>query len=63
VVPLFDQLSEKALRNFVPEYLVLELSTQEIHHRHRRSISPNIYSLAKHSRAANEDWYPRNHPA
>jgi hypothetical protein len=27
VVPLFNQLGEKALSNFVPEYLVPELST------------------------------------
>jgi hypothetical protein len=32
-MPLFNQLGEKALNKFVPEYLVPELSTQQIHHR------------------------------
>jgi hypothetical protein len=62
-MPLFDQLSEKALSNFVPEYLVPELSTQQIHNRQGRSRSPSIYSLVKHSGAANEDWYLGYHPA
>jgi hypothetical protein len=33
VVPLLDQLGEKALNDFMPEYLIPELSTQQIHHR------------------------------
>jgi hypothetical protein len=57
-MPLFDQLGEKALDNFVPEYLVLELSTRQIYHRQGRSRSPSIYSLPKYSGAAAEDWYP-----
>jgi hypothetical protein len=62
-VPLFDQLSKKALSDFVPEYLVPELSTRQIRHRQRKSRSSSTYSLAKHSRAADEDWYLRYHPA
>jgi hypothetical protein len=56
-VPLFEQLIEKALNSFMLEYLVPELSTQQIHHRQGRSRSPSSYSLAKHSGAAYEDWY------
>jgi hypothetical protein len=55
-VPLFDQLNEKALNNFMPYYLVPELSTQEFPHRLGRSRLPSIYSLAKHSGATDEDW-------
>jgi hypothetical protein len=62
-MPLFDQLGEKALDNFVPEYLVLELSTRQIYHRQGISRSPSIYSLPKYSGAAAEDWYPGYHPA
>jgi hypothetical protein len=62
-VPLFDQLGKKAHSNFVPEYLVPELCTRQIHHRQGRSRSPSIYSLAKHSWAADEDWYLGYHPA
>jgi hypothetical protein len=47
MVHLLDQLSEKAFNDFITEYLVPELSTQKIHHRQRRSRSPNIYSLAQ----------------
>jgi hypothetical protein len=63
MVPLFDQLGEKALNDFMPEYLVPELSTQKICHRQERSRSPNTYSLVTHSGAADEDWYPRYHLA
>jgi hypothetical protein len=62
-MPLFDELSENALIDFVPEYLVPELSTRQIHHKQGRSISPSTYSLGKHSGAADEDWYPGYHPA
>jgi hypothetical protein len=31
-VHLFNRLGEKVLSNFMPEYLVPELSTQQIHH-------------------------------
>jgi hypothetical protein len=62
MVPLFDQLSEKALSDVVPEYLVPELSTQQIHHRQGRSRSLSTFSLAKHSGATEEDWYPGYHP-
>jgi hypothetical protein len=55
MVPLFDHFVEKALNNFMPEYLVPELITQQIHHKQGRSRSPSIYSLAKHSGAADED--------
>jgi hypothetical protein len=61
-VPLFDQLGEKALSDFVLEYLVPKLSTRQIHHRQGRSISPSIYSLTKHSGATDEDWYVGYHP-
>jgi hypothetical protein len=47
----------------MPEYLIAELSTHQIRHRQERSISPSTYSLAKHSRAADEDWYLGYHPA
>jgi hypothetical protein len=60
-VPLFDQLTEKALNSFMLEYLVPELSTQQIHHRQGRSRSPSSYSLAKHPGAAYEDWYSGYH--
>jgi hypothetical protein len=36
-VHLFDQLGQKALSDFVPEYLVPELNTRQIHHRQGRS--------------------------
>jgi hypothetical protein len=62
-MPLFNQLSEKALSDFMPEYLILELSTRQIHHGQGRSRSPSIYSLAKHSEAADKDWYPVYHPS
>jgi hypothetical protein len=61
-VHLFDQLSEKALNDLMPEYLVSELSTRQIRHRQGRSRSPSIYSLTKHSRATDEDWYSGYHP-
>jgi hypothetical protein len=61
-VHLFDQFGEKALNDFVPEYLVPKLSTRQIHHRQGRSRSSSIYSLAKHLGAADEDWYPGYHP-
>jgi hypothetical protein len=48
---------KKALSNFMPDYLVPKIEYSEIHHRQGRSNSPNIYSLAKHSRAADMDWY------
>jgi hypothetical protein len=54
-VHLFDQLDEKALNDFMLEYLVHGLSTRQIHHGQGRSKSPSIYSLAKHSEATNED--------
>jgi hypothetical protein len=54
---------KKALIDFMPEYLVPELSTQEIHHKQGRSKSPSIYSHVMHSRDADEDWYPGYHPA
>jgi hypothetical protein len=62
-VPLFDQLGEKALSDFMVEDLVPELSTRQIHHRQGRSRSPSTYSLVKHSGAADEDWYPGYYPA
>jgi hypothetical protein len=40
----------------------MKLSTQQIHHRQGRSRSPSIYSLDKHSGAADEDWYPGYQP-
>jgi hypothetical protein len=61
-VHLFDQLGEKALTDFMPEYLVPELSTPQIRHRQGRSRSLSIYSFAKHSGATDEDWYSRYHP-
>jgi hypothetical protein len=63
LVPLFDHLSEKALSDFMPEYLISELSIRQIHHRQGRSRSPSTYSLAKHSGAAEEDWYLGYHLA
>jgi hypothetical protein len=62
-VPLFDQLGAKALSDFLPEYLVSELGTRQIRHRQGRFRLPSTYSLIKHSRAADEDWYPGYHPA
>jgi hypothetical protein len=61
-VPLFDQLNEKTLSDFMPEYLVPELSTRQICHRQGRSRSPSTYSFAKHLGAANDDWYLGYHP-
>jgi hypothetical protein len=61
-MPLFDQLNEKALNDFVPDYLVPKLSPRQIHYRQGRSRSPSIYSLAKHSGAADKDWYLRYRP-
>jgi hypothetical protein len=62
-MPLFDQLGEKALSDFVLEYLAPELSTWQFRHRQGRSKSPCTYSLAKHSGATDEDWYLGYHPA
>jgi hypothetical protein len=56
-VHLFDQFGEKALNDFMPEYLIPELSTQKIHHGQGRSRPTSIYSLAKNLGAADEDWY------
>jgi hypothetical protein len=44
-------------------YLVPELCTRQLHHKHGRSISPSIYSFVKHSGAADEDWYLGYYPA
>jgi hypothetical protein len=48
---------QKALSDFIPEYLVPEMSTHIIYHGQGRSRSPSIYSLAKHLGVVNEDWY------
>jgi hypothetical protein len=52
---LFDQFGERALglrgsafSDFMPKYLVHELSTRQIRHGQGRSRSPIMYSLAKH---------------
>jgi hypothetical protein len=57
-VPLFDQLSEKELNNFMPEYLVPEIEYSANSSLQGRSRSPGIYSIARHSGAADEDEYP-----
>jgi hypothetical protein len=57
-VPPFWSTWQKTLSNFIPEYLVPELSTRQIHHGQGRSRSPSTYSLAKHSGVVDEDWYP-----
>jgi hypothetical protein len=49
VVHLFDQISEKALSDFMPEYLVPEFSTWKFYHIQGISRSPSMYSFAKHS--------------
>jgi hypothetical protein len=41
----------------------MNFSTQQTRCSQGRFRSPNTYSLAKHSGAADEDWHPRYHPA
>jgi hypothetical protein len=55
VVPLFDEHVEKEISNFVPKYMVPELSTRQICHGQGRSRSASIHSFAKHSEATDED--------
>jgi hypothetical protein len=63
MVPLFNQFGEKALGNFMPEYLVFKIEYSVNSSRTKRSRSSSIYSPAKHSGAADEDWYSGYHPA
>jgi hypothetical protein len=61
---LFNQFSEKALRNFMPEYLdtEIEYSTNSSQTR-KNQITHHLLTYQALGGATDEDWYSGHHPA